>query len=79
VLHGAVKNAQVDTPFGSFLTPGVENGCHVEIVIRPQHLKLDFDRDGHGPAPTPDEGVAARGKVTKVRFATAVMFFAARF
>ena len=32
-----------DTPFGQFLTPGVPDGSEVDIVIRPQHLKIDFD------------------------------------
>jgi len=68
VIHGVVHNTLTDTPFGHFLTPGLVNGADVEIVIRPQHLKLDFDRDGKGPDPTPSDGVAARGIVERARF-----------
>ncbi|MFY0616857.1 MAG: ABC transporter ATP-binding protein [Shimia sp.] len=62
--HGALT----DTPFGQFLTPGLQDGALVEIVIRPQHLKLDFDRGGKGPLPTSTDGVAARGVVKRARF-----------
>ncbi|MEO1551531.1 MAG: TOBE domain-containing protein, partial [Pseudomonadota bacterium] len=40
----------------------------VEIVIRPQHLKLDFDRQGKGPLPTAQDGVPGRGHVVEARF-----------
>ncbi len=53
VIRGTSNGALTDTPFGQFLTPGFEDGEEVEIVIRPQHLKLDFDRHGKGPLPTP--------------------------
>lgn len=68
VIHGVVQNALTDTPFGQFLTPGMVNGADVEIIIRPQHLKMDFDRDGHGPNPTASDGVPALGKVVRARF-----------
>ncbi len=68
VICGKVHNAQVDTPFGQFFAPGMENGTKVEIVIRPQHLRIDFDRHGKGPNPTPQEGVPARGLVERARF-----------
>jgi len=68
ILHGVVRNALTETPFGQFLTPGMVNGADVEIIIRPQHLKLDFDRDGRGPGATPQDGVPARGKVQRARF-----------
>jgi len=67
VVTGQVTNALTDTPFGQFLAPGIAKG-EVEIVIRPQHLKLDFDRNGHGPNPTPSDGVPARGIVTRARY-----------
>ena len=41
---------------------------YVEIIIRPQHLKIDFDRSGKGPNPTIQDGVPARGKVCMSRF-----------
>lgn len=68
VISGTVRDALTDTPFGSFLTPGHADGTRVEIVIRPQHLKIDFDRNGRGPNPTTQEGVAARGQVVRARY-----------
>ncbi|MEM7489294.1 MAG: TOBE domain-containing protein, partial [Pseudomonadota bacterium] len=32
------------------------------------HVRLDFDRGGRGPAPTPTEGTPARGEVVRARF-----------
>ncbi len=68
VIRSTSNGALTDTPFGQFLTPGLDDGAPVEIVIRPQHLKLDFDRHGKGPLPTLSDGVAARGIVTRARF-----------
>jgi len=68
VIRGTVRGALTDTPFGQFLAPGVPDGTEVEIVIRPQHLKIDFDRHGRGPDPTPQDGVPARGTVVRARF-----------
>ena len=68
VIHGVVKNMQTETPFGLFLTPGMVDGTDVEIIIRPQHLKMDFDRGGRGPNPTPTDGTPARGIVERARF-----------
>ncbi|SFK54770.1 ABC transporter ATP-binding protein [Shimia haliotis] len=68
VIRSRSNGALTDTPFGQFLTPGFQDGEAVEVVIRPQHIKLDFDREGRGPLPTPTDGVAARGKVKRARF-----------
>lgn len=68
IIRGTVQGALTQTPFGDFLTPGVTDGTQVEIVIRPQHLKIDFDRQGRGPNPTPVDGTAARGIVKRARF-----------
>jgi iron(III) transport system ATP-binding protein len=68
IIHGVTHNALTDTPFGHFLTPGYVNDADVEIIIRPQHLKMDFDRDGKGPNPTISDGVPVRGLVTRARF-----------
>ncbi len=68
VILGTVLNSQTNTPFGLFMTPGVEDGLNVEIIIRPQHLKIDFDRNGKGPSPTAERGIAASGKVLRARF-----------
>ena len=68
VIRGVSRGALTDTPFGAFLTPGQSDGAEVDIVIRPQHLKIDFDRAGRGPNPTPKDGTAARGTVTRARY-----------
>jgi iron(III) transport system ATP-binding protein len=68
VIEGEVQGALTKTPFGQFLAPGVPDGTKVDIVIRPQHLKIDFDRHGRGPNPTPSEGAPARGVVRRARF-----------
>lgn len=68
VISGTVEGALTQTAFGQFLAPGVPDGSTVDIVIRPQHLKIDFDRGGVGPSPTPDHGVWARGLVKRARF-----------
>jgi iron(III) transport system ATP-binding protein len=67
-LPGRVQGALTDTAFGQFLAPGVPDGTNVEIVFRPQHVKIDFDRGGKGPNPTPQDGVPARGVVERARF-----------
>ena len=68
VVRGTVKGALTETPFGKFFTPGVDDGVEVEIAIRPQHMKIDFDRGGRGPNPTMAEGSAVRGVVQRARF-----------
>ena len=68
VIKGKVEGALTETPFGQFLAPGVPDGTDVDICIRPQHLKIDFDRAGRGPNPTPAEGTPARGVVQRARF-----------
>jgi iron(III) transport system ATP-binding protein len=68
LLTSTVRGALTDTPFGQFLAPGVPDGGQVEIVFRPQHVGIDFDRDGRGPNPTPLAGTPARGVVERARF-----------
>ncbi len=68
VIRGTSNGALTETPFGQFLTPGFADGQPVEIIIRPQHLRIDFDRQGRGPNPTPSEGTPARGTVKRARF-----------
>ncbi len=68
VIRGRVRGALTETPFGQFLAPGVPDETQVEIVFRPQHVKIDFDRQGRGPNPTPQDGAAARGVVERARF-----------
>jgi iron(III) transport system ATP-binding protein len=68
VIRGAVQGALVTTAFGQFLAPGFPDGDEVDIVFRPQHVGIDFDRGGKGPLPTPANGVPARGIVQRARF-----------
>jgi iron(III) transport system ATP-binding protein len=53
VLKAQVNGALARTAFGEFLAPGVADGTEVEIVFRPQHLRIDFDRGGKGRCPPP--------------------------
>ena len=68
VIRGKVEGSLVQTPFGQFLAPGAHEGHEVEIVIRPQHVKIDFDRSGRGPDPTIEYGTPARAVVKRARF-----------
>jgi iron(III) transport system ATP-binding protein len=68
VIRGRVSGALTETPFGPFLAPGLPDGTEVDIAIRPQHLRIDFDRAGRGPLSTPSHGEAARGVVERARF-----------
>lgn len=68
VLRAEVIGALARTPFGRFLAPGVPDSTMVDIVFRPQHVRIDFDRNGVGPAPTASDGTAARAVVTRARF-----------
>jgi iron(III) transport system ATP-binding protein len=68
VLRARVAGGLVETAFGGFLTPGLADGSEVEIVIRPQHLTIDFDRAGEGPVMSQTHGVPARGIVQRARF-----------
>jgi iron(III) transport system ATP-binding protein len=68
VLHAQVQGALAQTPFGRFLAPGHADGTAVDIVFRPQHVRIDFDRNGQGPKPTASDGTAARGVVKRARF-----------
>lgn len=68
ILRGVVKGALTSTPFGQFLAPGIPDGTSVEIVFRPQHVRIDFDRAGKGPSPSTRDGVAARAIVQRARY-----------
>ncbi|MGX9353805.1 ABC transporter ATP-binding protein [Roseobacteraceae bacterium S113] len=68
IVEAEVNSALAKTPFGDFLCPGVANGAKVEIVFRPQYINIDFDRGGSGPAPTLQNGSAARARVVRARF-----------
>ena len=68
VISGVVQGALTETAFGRFLAPGVADGTTVDIAIRPQHVRIDFDRAGRGPLPTPSDGTPARAVVKRARF-----------
>ncbi|QIE54288.1 ABC transporter ATP-binding protein [Pikeienuella piscinae] len=67
VIHGVVRNRQTDTPFGLFLTPKLIDGADVEIIVRPEHLKVDLGENGP-PAANVKTGVPAAGTVVRARF-----------
>ncbi|MBY8975351.1 ABC transporter ATP-binding protein [Rhodobacteraceae bacterium NNCM2] len=67
VVHGSVTDFQTETPFGLFLAPKLVNGADVEIIVRPQHLKIEQDK-GKVPEPSTTDGVPARGIVVRARF-----------
>jgi iron(III) transport system ATP-binding protein len=68
VVAGRVAGGAVETAFGRFPAPELGDGAAVEIVVRPQHVRLDFDRRGRGPLPTDRNGVPVRGRVVRARF-----------
>jgi len=68
VLRAQVTGALAHTPFGRFLAPGVPDGTEVDIVFRPQHVRIDFDRAGKGPLATAVDGTPARATVERARF-----------
>ena len=69
LIHGVAHDAIVDTPFGTFEVPGVADGTNMEVMVRPQHMRIDFDRNGNAPLPTERDGVPARGTVKRARYA----------
>ena len=68
VVHGVVANSRVDTIFGAFDAPGLAEGADVEIMIRPQHVRMDFDRRDGEPPPSSRDGVPVRGEVSRSVF-----------
>jgi iron(III) transport system ATP-binding protein len=67
VIHGTVASRQTETPFGLFLTPGLVDDADVEVIVRPQHLKIDEGAETP-PAPNPRTGLPAPGIVERARF-----------
>lgn len=68
LLEGRVESGLIQTPFGEFIAPWITEGTDVEVVFRPQHLHIDFDRSGALPPPTPQQGLPARAHVKRSRF-----------
>ncbi|MEM1301319.1 MAG: ABC transporter ATP-binding protein [Pseudomonadota bacterium] len=67
-LNGKVENGSISTVFGLFPTKDLTNGTTAELVIRPQHVKIDADDGGRGPAATAESGTAAAASVVRARF-----------
>ncbi len=67
-IQASLDGSLADTPFGQFFAPGLSDGTNIDIVFRPQHVRIDFDRNGSGPLPTASQGIAARGIVKRARF-----------
>lgn len=68
VMRSRVEGALAETPFGKVLAPGHADGTEVEILVRPQHVRIDFDRAGVAPSETATDGVPARARVERARF-----------
>ncbi|MEL6980121.1 MAG: ABC transporter ATP-binding protein [Pseudomonadota bacterium] len=66
VIHGVVRAQQTETPFGRFFAPGMKDGVQVEVIVRPQHLKIDIGP--RAPRESAEAGAAARGRVVRARF-----------
>lgn len=66
IIHGVVAQSQTETPFGRFLTPGMSDGTDVEVIVRPQHLKINIGP--RAPRESAETGAAARGRVVRSRF-----------
>lgn len=68
VINTNVKGSLAKTKFGDFFAPGFPDGAPLEIVFRPQHVHIDFDRSGDGPAATVSRGAPSAARVKKSRF-----------
>lgn len=67
-IPGRVRGGRVETAFGAFPAGGLSEGAPAEVLIRPQHLRLELDRGGRGPRPTPELGQARPVTVLRARF-----------
>ena len=64
VTRGTVRGHRAETPLGAFDAPGLAEGARVEVVIRPEHLRVEPESPGVarlGELP-------ARGLVIRSRF-----------
>ncbi len=59
VIPGSVAGGRAETLFGAFDAPGLAEGSAAEVVVRPQHLRIETGRG---------EGDWARGTVERARF-----------
>lgn len=68
IIHGIVTKAEINTLFGQFDTPQFNEGTDVEVLIRPQHIRIHFDRNGEAPKPTVKDGKAVRAEVMSAKY-----------
>jgi len=68
IIHAVVRDATLETAFGSFPAGDYIDGTDVEIVIRPQDVKIDLDRRGQTPLPTDSDGVPVPARVQQSRY-----------
>ena len=68
VIPGRVEDGRVDTRFGPFPVPSLADGTDVDVVVRPQHIRIDFDRAAGPPVATDRDGTPVRAKVDRARF-----------
>ncbi|MEL6954282.1 MAG: ABC transporter ATP-binding protein [Pseudomonadota bacterium] len=67
ILEGKVEAGFAQTILGPFAAPDLSDGQVGEVVFRPQHVAVDFDRDG-GPRPSPLAGTPVPATVRRARF-----------
>ena len=41
-IQATLKGSLADTPFGQFFAPGLADGTDIDIVFRPQHIRIDL-------------------------------------
>lgn len=68
VIAGKATGGATETVFGAFPCEGHADGADVEVIIRPQHIRLDFDRGGNQPKVTKSDGTPALGSVVRARY-----------
>ncbi|MCY4258914.1 MAG: ABC transporter ATP-binding protein [Rhodobacteraceae bacterium] len=65
IIHGVVRNATLETSFGKFPAGQYFDGTDIEIIIRPQDVKIDFDRRDQTLLPTEGDGVPVPARVQR--------------
>ena len=68
VVTGKVSGGQIDPALGRFDAPGMGEGDAAEIVIRPQHVRVEFFRNGTAPSATLTHGTPMEARVDRARF-----------
>jgi iron(III) transport system ATP-binding protein len=68
VLRGRAHGGQAETAFGAFDVSGIADESEVEIAVRPQHVRIDYERSDGAPATTSGAGRPAAARVVRARF-----------